>query len=88
MGFFDRLRFRCPRRAEVILARKCEFCSDPVKAKASLEDLGVAGPENCYLLRCPKCGQYWGGYAYTPQYLWALSPEEVTHDFPGIFGPG
>jgi len=64
----------------------CEFCNDPVAAKRSLEDLGVPGPENCYLLRCPKCGQFWGGYAFTPQILYKLSREDVKRDFPSALG--
>ena len=83
MGLFSWLPFGRRKPAEVTSAPKCEFCADPIKVKDSLEDLGVAGPENCYLLRCPKCGQYWAGYAYTPQYLWALSLKEVAREFPG-----
>lgn len=61
----------------------CDFCRDPIAAKGSLEDLGIAGPKDCYLLRCPKCGQFWGGYGYTPHYLCKLSQDEVSRDFPG-----
>ena len=60
----------------------CKFCRDPLAVKGSLEDLGVPGPQNCYLLRCPKCGRYWGGYAYSPQVLYELSLAEVRRDFP------
>lgn len=85
MGFFDWLRFRRPKPLQVLSEAKCAFCADPIKVKDLLEDLGVPGPKDCYLLRCPKCGQCFGGYGYTPQCLWELSAEEVARYFPGGF---
>lgn len=65
---------------DLVSATNCSFCIAPTAA--SLEDLGVNGPKACYLLRCPRCGQYWAGYAYQPHLLWALTLDEVARDFP------
>jgi len=60
----------------------CRFCRDPIAVKESLEDLCVPGPPHCYLLRCPKCGGYFGGYGFEPHFLYKLSLNEVARDFP------
>jgi hypothetical protein len=80
MGFFDWLFAR--EKSKGVAAEPCVFCHDPIAAKWSLDDLGVPGPKDCYLLRCPKCGRFWGGYACTPQILYELTLDEVKRDFP------
>lgn len=61
---------------------RCSFCADPVSTE--LEDLGLDGPNDCYLCRCPACGQYYGGHGYKPHHLRVLSDEEAAKYFPGV----
>ncbi len=43
----------------------------------------AAGPRMTYLLRCPACGQHYGGCGVEPHYRPPLSPAAVAELFPG-----
>lgn len=58
----------------------CDYCRDPTAA--ALTDGLAAGPGMTYLLRCPACGQYYGGCGVEPHYRPPLSPAEVAELFP------
>ncbi len=78
--------FGIRRRTTLPPALGCTVCADPVDAP--LDEIAADGATASYLGQCPECGQYWGGHGYTPQYRWALSPEEAAAFFPDAFGPG
>jgi hypothetical protein len=62
---------------------ECAYCADPVEA--TLDEVAADGSKAIYLCRCPSCGRYWGGHGCTPQFRWALTPEEAAKFFPGAF---
>lgn len=58
----------------------CDYCR---VAENRLTD-GLAGneEEKTYLLRCPACGQHYGGFAFEPHFRPPLTPAEVKQFFP------
>lgn len=82
MGFWCWLLGRRQAAPEATSPTECAYCSDAGSAR--LQDYDLEGPKDCYLGRCPACGQYWGGHGYTPHFRWALSPQEAAEFFPGL----
>ncbi len=63
----------------------CEICHRAVSEQEweRLDEIAADTETNCWLTRCPCCGQLWETFAYQPLCSWKLAPEEAKRKYPG-----
>lgn len=62
----------------------CDKCERAVNEQVwdQMEEVAADPRTNCWVTRCPLCGQLWETDAYQPHFSWELAVEDAKVKYP------